>query len=63
MIYVVCNEKGGSGKSSIAQTLSVFLKQFLSKDPLLIDADPQRTTAEWAAERAETDLHLYLVSS
>lgn len=56
MIYVICNEKGGSGKSSIAQTLSVFLKQYLSKDPLLIDADPQRTTAEWAAERAETDL-------
>lgn len=56
MIYVICNEKGGSGKSSIAQTLSIYLKLVQSKDPLLIDADPQRTTAEWAAERAETDL-------
>lgn len=56
MIYVICNEKGGSGKSSIAQTLSVYLKLNQSKDLLLIDADPQRTTAEWAAERAENDL-------
>jgi chromosome partitioning protein len=56
MIYVICNEKGGSGKSSIAQTLSVYLKLHQSKDSLLIDADPQRTTAEWAAERAESDL-------
>jgi chromosome partitioning protein len=56
MIYVVCNEKGGSGKSSIAQTLAVYLKLKKSKDLLLIDADPQRTTAEWASERAETDL-------
>lgn len=56
MIYVICNEKGGSGKSSLAQTLSVYLKLIKSKDPLLIDADPQRTTAEWAAERAESDL-------
>ncbi|MCD9554819.1 MULTISPECIES: division plane positioning ATPase MipZ [Vibrionaceae] len=56
MIYVICNEKGGSGKSSIAQTLSVYLKLIKSKDPLLIDADPQRTTAEWAAERSDSDL-------
>jgi chromosome partitioning protein len=56
MIYVICNEKGGSGKSSIAQTLAVYLKLTKSKDVLLIDADPQRTTAEWASERAESDL-------
>lgn len=56
MIFVICNEKGGSGKSSLAQTLSVYLKSKENTDPLLIDADPQRTTAEWAAERAESDL-------
>ncbi|MBY7998099.1 hypothetical protein KW438_22075 [Vibrio fluvialis] len=56
MIFVICNEKGGSGKSSLAQTLAVYLKSKDSNDPLLIDADPQRTTAEWAAERAESDL-------
>ncbi|CAM3966678.1 division plane positioning ATPase MipZ [Vibrio aerogenes] len=56
MIFVVCNEKGGSGKSSLAQTLAVYLKSKGNTDPLLIDADPQRTTAEWAAERADSDL-------
>ncbi|MDD1829965.1 hypothetical protein LRP52_48425 [Photobacterium sp. ZSDE20] len=56
MIYVICNEKGGSGKSSLAQTLSVYLKLERDTDPLLIDADPQRTTAEWASERSETNL-------
>lgn len=30
MIYVICNEKGGAGKSSIAQSLAVYLK--LEKD-------------------------------
>lgn len=58
MIYVICNEKGGSGKSSLAQTLAVFLKQKKEQSLLLIDADPQRTTAEWSAERSESDLPL-----
>ena len=56
MIYVICNEKGGAGKSSIAQTLAVYLKLIHNTDALLVDADPQRTTAEWASERAESDL-------
>lgn len=56
MIYVVCNEKGGAGKSSLAQSLAVFLKIENGLDVLLVDADPQRTTAEWATERAESDL-------
>lgn len=56
MIYVICNEKGGAGKSSIAQSLAVYLKLERSTDALLVDADPQRTTAEWAGERAESDL-------
>ncbi|WP_140187405.1 AAA family ATPase [Providencia stuartii] len=54
-IITVCNEKGGTGKSSIAQSLSVYLvKQ--NKSVLLIDADPQKTTSDWASERAESDL-------
>ena len=56
MIYVICNEKGGAGKSSIAQSLAVYLKLEKNIDALLVDADPQRTTAEWAGERAESDL-------
>lgn len=55
MIITVCNEKGGTGKSSLAQSLAVyFLRQL--KTALLVDADPQRTTAEWAKERSEGNL-------
>ena len=53
MIYVVCNEKGGAGKSSLAQSLVVWLTTDKNKDTLLVDADPQRTSAEWAEERHE----------
>lgn len=56
MIFVVCNEKGGAGKSSIAQSLVVWLAVDQKKDVLLVDSDPQRTSAEWAEERQETDL-------
>lgn len=52
MIIVICCEKGGSGKSSLAQSLTVFLKQ-AGEDVLLVDADPQRTSSEWASERSE----------
>ena len=54
MIFVICNEKGGVGKSSLAQTLAVYLKRKKSNtDLLLIDADTQKTTADWVAERSE----------
>ena len=56
MIYVICNEKGGAGKSSIAQNLAVFLHLVKNRDVLLVDADPQRTTAEWIEERNGTEL-------
>ncbi|HDR2590600.1 TPA: AAA family ATPase [Enterobacter ludwigii] len=54
-IITICNEKGGAGKSSLAQSLAVFLTQ-QNKSVLLVDADPQKTTADWVRERAETDL-------
>lgn len=56
MIYVIANEKGGAGKSSLAQNLAVYLAIENKVDTLLIDADPQRTTAEWAHERNESGL-------
>lgn len=49
-IISICNEKGGTGKSSLAQTLAVYW-QIARKSVLLVDADPQRTTAGWAEER------------
>lgn len=55
-VISICNEKGGTGKSSIAQTLSVWLQQS-GKTVLLVDTDPQRTTTDWAAERNESDIY------
>jgi chromosome partitioning protein len=54
MIITICCEKGGAGKSSLAQALAVYLKT-KQKDILLVDSDPQRTTGEWAEERAENN--------
>ncbi len=39
MIILVGGEKGGSGKSCLAQNLAVFLQQ-KNRDILLLDADP-----------------------
>ena len=50
MILVVGGEKGGAGKSCIAQNLAVWLKT-TNNDVLLLDADPQRTSQLWAQER------------
>ena len=50
MILVVGGEKGGAGKSCIAQNLSVWLKSG-GHDVLLVDADPQRTSYLWSQER------------
>ena len=54
MIICVGGQKGGSGKSCISQNLSIGLAK-KNKDILLIDADPQRTSADWAEERDDVD--------
>ncbi len=54
MILLVGGEKGGSGKSCLAQNMAVYLQQ-QQKDVLLLDADPQGTTTDWAKEREEND--------
>ena len=51
MILTVGGQKGGSGKSCLAQNLCVALAQG-GQSVMLIDADPQRTSADWAEERA-----------
>ena len=52
MIILVGGEKGGSGKSCLAQNLAVYLQQ-QNRDILLLDADPQGTTTDWIKERDE----------
>ena len=54
MILLVGGEKGGSGKSCLAQNMAVYL-QHQKKDVLLLDADPQGTTTDWAKEREENE--------
>jgi chromosome partitioning protein len=49
-IVAVLGEKGGSGKSCLCQNLAVVLHK-RGRDMLLVDADPQATTVEWARER------------
>ncbi len=52
-IIAVVGEKGGTGKSTLAQSLGVY---FLKKgtDVVLVDTDiPQRTTGDWADTRNE----------
>lgn len=55
MIILVGGEKGGSGKSCLAQNMAVYLQK-KGMDILLVDADPQGTTTDWAAERDENEL-------
>ena len=54
MIILVGGEKGGSGKSCLAQNLAVYLQQ-TGRDVLLVDADPQGTSTDWAKEREENE--------
>jgi len=54
MIITVGGQKGGSGKSCLAQNLSVALVK-KGHDVLLIDADPQQTSSDWADERSSTN--------
>ena len=54
MIILVGGEKGGAGKSCLAQNLAVYL-QTKNRDVLLLDADPQDTTTDWIKERDENE--------
>jgi chromosome partitioning protein len=50
MIVLIGGEKGGTGKSTLATNLSAWLA-VAGRDVLLLDADRQSTSANWAAER------------
>lgn len=55
MIVVVGGEKGGSGKSCLAQNLAVYFTKFKSFKVLMVDCDPQRTTSDWIQARNNDD--------
>lgn len=53
-VYVLGGEKGGVGKTALSTNLSVCLSA-RGRDVLLVDADPQRSAAKWAARRAKLE--------
>lgn len=51
MIILVGGEKGGGGKSCLAQNIAVHLRTEKNASVLMVDCDPQRTTSDWIQER------------
>jgi chromosome partitioning protein len=54
-VIAVLNQKGGSGKTTIATHLARAL-QLGGADVLLVDSDPQGSTRDWAAVREDQPL-------
>ena len=51
MMILVGGEKGGSGKSCLAQNLAVYFARNKKAIVLMVDCDPQRTTSDWIQVR------------
>lgn len=51
MILLVGGEKGGSGKSCLAQNIAVYLAKEQGANVMLVDCDPQKTTSDWIQTR------------
>lgn len=54
-IVLIGGEKGGTGKSTIATNLAVYLT-LEGHDVMLLDADPQATSSKWVERRNEAGL-------
>jgi chromosome partitioning protein len=54
MIITIGSKKGGVGKSTLSTNIAAWLA-VSGKSVVLVDADRQSTSANWAADRSETD--------
>ncbi|WFE69735.1 AAA family ATPase [Thiomicrospira sp. R3] len=54
MIIQIANIKGGCGKSTLTTNLAALLVN-QGKDVIIVDADRQATSSNWALDRNETD--------
>lgn len=52
MVIAICNQKGGTGKSTTAVNLAVCFAT-AGQRTLLIDTDPQQSALAWKADRSE----------
>ncbi len=55
MIILVGGEKGGTGKSTLSTNIAVMLAN-KKKEILIVDADKQGTTSNWATQRDENEI-------
>jgi chromosome partitioning protein len=60
MILGVVNQKGGTGKSTVATNLAVCFAAE-GREVLLIDADPQHTALDWRADRSDDHVQLQAI--
>jgi len=54
MIIMLCSQKGGSGKSTVAVNIASFLSA-MKKDCILVDSDVQKTASTWAMDREDDE--------
>lgn len=55
MIVLIGSQKGGCGKSTIAINMAAYFAQ-KNEDVVLVDADPQQSSANWVSDREHTNL-------
>ena len=61
IVVSIVSQKGGVGKSSIAQGLAALYDDTCPPSAVLIDGDPQRTTTEWFEQRPQHTPELHTV--
>ena len=60
MILAITNQKGGTGKSTLATNLAVCFAR-TGAEVLLVDADPQHSALDWHADRPEAVPRIHVV--